>query len=129
MLILINFYLSPCKASIKHLLKKRYATVKSANSKSNKNFPQPSDCSDVEIESQSKQDLEKHEKELARELEKRVINWKAIEQLVHLTFHRRRERVSQITGLHAVSKMLEEFPYFENEKIVSDHTYVVPRIS
>ena len=73
--------------------------------------------------------MEKHEKELARELEKRVINCKAIEQLVHLTFHRRRERVSQITGLHAVSKMLEEFPYFENEKIVSDHTYVVPRIS
>ena len=91
--------------------------MKSAPVKSSKKAL--SDSSDADIEGQSKVDLEKHEKELAKELGKRVINWKAVEQLLHLTFQTRREKVSQITGLHAVSKMLEQFPYFEHEKVVS----------
>ena len=103
--------------------------MKSATVKSSKTVPQLSDSSDADIESKSKEDLEKHEKELAKELGKEVINnWKAAEQLLRLTFHKRRERVSQITELHAVSKMLEQFPYFEHEKVVSDQP-VVPMCS
>lgn len=102
--------------------------MKSMNVKASKKVSQLSDSSisDVDIESQSKADLEKHEKELAKELGKKVINWKAAEQLLNLTFDNRRERVSQITGLNVVSHMLEQFPYFEHEKVVSDHFPVVP---
>lgn len=98
--------------------------MKSATVKSSKTVPQQSDSSDADIESKSKEDLEKHEKELAKELRKKVINWNAVEQLLCLTFHTIRERVSQITGLQAVSKMLEQFPYFEHEKVVSDQPVV-----
>ena len=117
-----------CKESTKHLLKKRYSNVKSMNVKASKKVSQLSDSSisDVDIESQSKADLEKHEKELAKELGKKVINWKAAEQLLNLTFDNRRERVSKITGLNAVPNMLQQFPYFEHEKVVSDHSPVVP---
>ena len=51
--------------------------MKSANVKSSKKGPRLPDSNDADIESQSKEDLEKHEKELAKELGKKVINWKA----------------------------------------------------
>lgn len=80
--------------------------------------PQLSDSD--ETESQGK-DGEKHEKELRKELGKRIVNWKAVEQLHSLTFAARRDKVSTITGLHAVSNMLQQYPYFEYEKVVSNH--------
>ena len=70
--------------------------------------------------------MEKHEKELAKELGNKVINWKAAKQLLNITFDNRRERVSKITRLNAVPNMLEQFPYFEHEKVVSDHSPLVP---
>lgn len=70
--------------------------MKSTKVKASKKVSQLSDSSisDVDIEGQSKTDLEKHEKELAKELGKKVINWKAAEQLLKLTFDNRRERDS-----------------------------------
>lgn len=47
-----------------------------------------------------------------------VSSWKAVEQLLGLTYNARREKISTIKGLHAVSGMLEQFPYLEDEKVV-----------
>ena len=63
--------------------------------------------------------MSKHNKELQKELRNRVVNWKAVEQLQSLTFCERRGVISSIKGVHAVSNMLEQFPYFEQEKVVS----------
>ena len=66
----------------------------------------------------SKDDVDKHEKELRKELDKKHVNWKAVEQLQALTFTTRREEIGSITGRNAVSQMLEQFPYLEHEKVV-----------
>ena len=63
--------------------------------------------------------MSKHNKELQKELQNRVVNWKAVEQRQSLTFGERREVISSIKGVHAVSNMLEQFPFFEEEKVVS----------
>lgn len=47
-----------------------------------------------------------------------MVNWKAVEQLQSLTFGERREVISSIKGVRAVSNMLEQFPYFEEEKVL-----------
>ena len=69
----------------------------------------------------SKDEVEKHEKELRKELDskkKKNINWKAVEQLQALTFMACTEEIANITGCNAVSDMLEKFPYLEYEKVV-----------
>lgn len=86
--------------------------MKSMNVKASKKVSQLSDSSisDVNIESQSKADLEKHEKELAKELGKKVINWKAAEQLLNLTFDNRRERSLKLLGLMLFLTCWSNFP-------------------
>lgn len=69
----------------------------------------------------SKEDSEKHEKELRKELDakkKGAINWKAVEQLQGLTFTSCFEKIASISGHNAVATMLEQFPYFDHEKVV-----------
>lgn len=63
--------------------------------------------------------MTKHGKEHQKELQNRVVNWKAGEQLQSLMFGERKEKISSIKGSHAVSDMLEQFPYFEHDKVVS----------
>ena len=94
-------------------MKKRFSNIKP------KKLPEPKLVDSDERASQSKDDVVKHEKELQKELGKKVINWKAAEQLLNLTFAERRDKISTITRLHAVSNMLDQFPYFEHEKVVS----------
>ncbi|XP_068756774.1 uncharacterized protein [Montipora capricornis] len=106
-------FLLHLKASAKHLLLKRYSNVKSSSKKGNRPEPPISDETD-----QSTEDVSKHNKELRKELRNRVVNWKAVEQLQSLTFGERREVISSIKGVHAVSNMLEQFPYFEQEKVL-----------
>ncbi|XP_067033209.1 uncharacterized protein [Acropora muricata] len=100
-------------ASAKHLLLKRYSNVKSSSKKGKRPEPAISDETD-----QSTEDVSKHNKELQKELRNRVVNWKAVEQLQSLTFGERREVISSIKGVHAVSNMLEQFPFFEEEKVL-----------
>jgi len=88
--------------------------VKSSSKKGKRPEPAISDETD-----QSTEDVSKHNKELQKELRNRVVNWKAVEQLQSLTFGERREVISSIKGVHAVSNMLEQFPFFEEEKVVS----------
>ena len=89
--------------------------MKSSSKKGKRPEPAISDETD-----QSKEDVSKHNKELQKELRNRVVNWKAVEQLqISLTFGERREVISSIKGVHAVSNMLEQFPFFEEEKVVS----------
>ena len=88
--------------------------MKSSSKKGKRPEPAISDETD-----QSMEDVSKHNKELQKELRNRVVNWKAVEQLQILTFGERREVISSIKGVHAVSNMLEQFPYFEQEKVVS----------
>ena len=63
----------------------------------------------VDNNSQSEEDVVKHEKELQKELQNRVINWKEVQELLYLTFDSRREEIAEITGLHAVDSMLKKF--------------------
>ena len=88
--------------------------MKSSSKKGKRPEPAISDETD-----QSTEDVSKHNKELQKELRNRVVNWKAVEQLQSLTFGERREVISSIKGVHAVSNMLEQFPFFEKEKVVS----------
>lgn len=88
--------------------------MKSSSKKGKRPEPAISDETD-----QSTEDVSKHNKELQKELQNRVANWKAVEQLQSLTFGERREVISSIKGVHAVSNMLEQFPFFEEEKVVS----------
>ena len=88
--------------------------MKSSSKKGKRPEPAISDETD-----QSTEDVSKHNKELQKELRNRVVNWKAVEQLQSLTFGERREVISSIKGVHAVSNMLEQFPYSEQEKVVS----------
>ena len=88
--------------------------MKSSSKKGKRPEPAISDETD-----QSTEDVSKHNKELQNELRNRVVNWKAVEQLQSLTFGERREVISSIKGVHAVSNMLEQFPFFEEEKVVS----------
>ena len=88
--------------------------MKSSSRKGKRPEPAISDETD-----QSTEDVSKHNKELQKELRNRVVNWKAVEQLQSLTFGERREVISSIKGVHAVSNMLEQFPFFEEEKVVS----------
>ena len=88
--------------------------MKSSSKKGKRPEPPISDETD-----QSTEDVSKHNKELQKELRNRVVNWKAVEQLQSLTFGERRGVISSIKGVHAVSNMLEQFPYFEQEKVVS----------
>lgn len=88
--------------------------MKSSSKKGKRPEPAISDETD-----QSTEDVSKHNKELQKELRNRVVNWKAVEQLQSLTFGERREVISSIKGVHAVSNMLEQFPFFEEEKVVS----------
>ena len=69
-------------------------------------------------ENETKEDGAKHEKELQKEVTKRVVNWKAVEQLQMLTFSKRWETISSITGRNAVNDIFEQFPYLEHEKVV-----------
>lgn len=85
--------------------------MKSSSKKGKRPEPAISDETD-----QSTEDVSKHNKELQKELRNRVVNWKAVEQLQSLTFGERREVISSIKGVHAVSNMLEQFPYFEQDK-------------
>lgn len=62
--------------------------------------------------------MAKHNKQLLKELQNRVVNLKAVEQLQTLTFDVRREKISTFKGLHAVNDMLEQFPYLEHEKVI-----------
>ena len=88
--------------------------MKSSSKKGKRPEPAISDETD-----QSMEDVSKHNNELQKELRNRVVNWKAVEQLQSLTFGERREVISSIKGVHAVSNMLEQFPFFEEEKVVS----------
>ena len=88
--------------------------MKSSSKKGKRPEPAISDETD-----QSTEDVSKHNKELQKELRNRVVNWKAVEQLQSLTFGERREVISSTKGVNAVSNTLEQFPYFEEEKVVS----------
>jgi len=50
---------------------------------------------------------------------KKVSNWKAAEQLQELTFSPRWEKALKFTGLKAVEQVLELFPYYDEERVVS----------
>lgn len=76
------------------------------------------DVSDVS-EHQSESDVQKHDKELRKELGQKAVNWKAVAQLQALTFSKRWDIISKITGLKAVEKVLDQFPFFEHERVVS----------
>lgn len=69
---------------------------------------------------QTEEDIKKHEKELEKELKRKPINWKAVEQLQKITFSSRWDVICEITGVHAVEKVLEQYPYLEHEKVVSN---------
>ena len=95
---------------------KRYS-----NEKSSKKSPTTTAKVSVDILNMgSEEDIEKHEKELRKELgsKKKTFNWKAVGQLQDFTFRSRREKIGKITGRNAVNDMLEQFPYFEHEKVV-----------
>lgn len=63
-------------------------------------------------EDQRESDVQKHDKELQKELGKKVINWKEVVE---------DGTVSEITGVNAVEKVLEQFPFFEHERVVSSY--------
>ena len=68
---------------------------------------------------QTEEDLKKHEKELEKELKRKPINWKVVEQLQKVTFSSRWDAISEITGKHAVKKVLEQYRYFDHERVAS----------
>ena len=84
---------------------------------SKKRVTKVSEESDSDV-SESEGDMAKHEKELLKEINKKVVNWKAVLQLQKLTFPMRSEAISNIMGRSAVSGMLQRFPYLEHEKVV-----------
>ena len=98
--------------------------MKSATVKSSKTVPQLSDSSDADIESKSKEDLEKHEKELAKELGKKVINWKAVEQLLRLTFIQEERGSLKLLGYMLFLKCSSNFLTLNMQKVVSDQPVV-----
>ena len=69
---------------------------------------------------QTEESLKKHEKELEKELKRKPINWKAVEQLQKVTFSSRWNAISEITGIHAVEKVLEQYPCLDHERVVSN---------
>jgi len=74
----------------------------------------------VETGQQStEKDFETNEKELIKELGRKVVNWKAVQQLQMLTFAKRWEKIKSITGKNAVEKIREAFPYLDNQTMVT----------
>ena len=69
---------------------------------------------------ETEEDLKKHEKELEKELNRKPINWKAVEQLQKIAFSSRWDAVSQIIGKNSVEKVLEQYPYLDHERAVSN---------
>lgn len=69
---------------------------------------------------ETEEDLKKHEKELEKELNREPINWKAVEQLQKITFSSRWDAISEIIGKHSVEKVLEQYPYLDYERVVSN---------
>ena len=69
---------------------------------------------------ETEEDLKKHEKEMEKELNRKPINWKAVEQLQKITFSSRWDAVSQIIGKNSVEKVLEQYPYLDHERVVSN---------
>lgn len=62
-------------------------------------------------------DAQKHE-EFIKTLKKKKIDWKSASQLQTLTFINRKEKIATIKGKNAVTNMLEQYPYLDQQKVV-----------
>jgi len=105
------------QSSVKVLVKKRMANLKKNKASKKK---KSEETVVVETGQQStEKDFEKNEKELIKELGRKVVNWKAVQQLQMLTFAKRWEKIKSITGKNAVEKIREAFPYLDNQTMVT----------
>lgn len=57
---------------------------------------------------ETEEDLKKHGKELEKELNRKPINWKAVEQLQKITFSSRWDAISQIIGKNILTWIMKE---------------------
>lgn len=69
---------------------------------------------------ETEEDLKKHEKELEKEIKRKRIKWKAVEQLQKITFSSRWDAISEVIGKHSAERVLEQYPYLDHVKVVSN---------